>query len=226
FNTARCEKLQKEKEELERRCEDQVRRLGWQQRAELQDLEERLQLQFEAEMARLQEEHRAQLLRIRCQHQEQVEDITASHEAALLEMENSHTVAIAILQDDHDHKVQGVASAVDRFVHFLQDQVDTLTFQSQSLRDRARRFEEALRKNTEEQLEVALAPYQHLEEDMKSLKQVLEMKNQQIHQQEKKIIELEKLAEKNIVLEEKIQVLQQQNEDLRARIDQNTVVTR
>ena len=29
---------------------------------------------------------------------------------------------------------------------------------------------------------------------MKSLKQVLEMKNQQIHQQEKKIIELEKLV--------------------------------
>uniref|UniRef100_A0A9L0S6A8 Microtubule associated scaffold protein 2 n=1 Tax=Equus caballus TaxID=9796 RepID=A0A9L0S6A8_HORSE len=109
---------------------------------------------------------------------------------------------------------------------WAEDQVDTLTFQSQSLRDRARRFEEALRKNTEEQLEIALAPYQHLEEDMKSLKQVLEMKNQQIHQQEKKIIELEKLAEKNIILEEKIQVLQQQNEDLKARIDQNTVVTR
>lgn len=40
---------------------------------------------------------------------------------------------------------------------YLQDQVDTLTFQSQSLRDRARRFEEALRKNTEEQLEVSCA---------------------------------------------------------------------
>uniref|UniRef100_A0A8D0NGU9 Microtubule associated scaffold protein 2 n=1 Tax=Sus scrofa TaxID=9823 RepID=A0A8D0NGU9_PIG len=113
-----------------------------------------------------------------------------------------------------------------RLACYLQDQVDTLTFQSQSLRDRARRFEEALRRNTEEQLEIALAPYQHLEEDMKSLRQVLEMKNQQIHQQEKKIMELEKLAEKNIILEEKIQVLQQQNEDLKARIDQNTVVTR
>lgn len=43
-------------------------------------------------------------------------------------------------------------------------------------------------------LQIALAPYQHLEEDMKSLKQVLEMKNQQIHQQEKKILELEKLV--------------------------------
>ncbi|XP_062959164.1 microtubule-associated tumor suppressor candidate 2 isoform X2 [Cynocephalus volans] len=237
FNTAKCEKLQKDKEDLERRFEEEVRRLGWQQQAELQELEERLQLQFEAEMARLQEEHHGQLLRIRSQHQEQVEDITASHEAALLEMENSHTVAITILQEDHDHKVQEMMSThevekkeleenFEKLRLSLQDQVDTLTFQSQSLRDRARRFEEALRKNTEEQLEIALAPYQHLEEDMKSLKQVLEMKNQQIHQQEKKIIELEKLVEKNIILEEKIQVLQQQNEDLKARIDQNTVVTR
>ncbi|XP_057563953.1 microtubule-associated tumor suppressor candidate 2 isoform X1 [Hippopotamus amphibius kiboko] len=237
FHTAKCEKLQREKAELERRCEDEVRRLGWQQQAGLRDLERRLQLQFEAEVARLQEEHRAQLLRIGCQHQEQVEDITASHEAALLEMENSHTVAIAILQHDHEHKVQELISThelekkeleenFEKLRLSLQDQVDTLTFQSQSLRDRARRFEEALRKNTEEQLEIALAPYQHLEEDMKSLRQVLEMKNQQIHQQEKKIIELEKLAEKNIILEEKIQVLQQQNEDLKARIDQNTVVTR
>ncbi|XP_003477459.2 microtubule-associated tumor suppressor candidate 2 isoform X1 [Cavia porcellus] len=237
FNTAKCEKLQKEKEDLERRFEEELRRMGWQQQAELQELQERLQLQFEAEMARLQEEHHGQLLQIRCQHQEQVEDITASHEAALLEMENNHTVAIAILQDDHDHKVQELVSThelekkeleenFEKLRLSLQDQVDTLTFQSQSLRDRARRFEEALRKNTEEQLEVALAPYQHLEEDMKSLKQVLEMKNQQIHQQEKKIMELEKLAEKNVILEEKIQVLQQQNEDLKVRIDQNTVVTR
>lgn len=236
-NTARCEKLQKEKEELERRFEDEVRKLGWQQQAELRDLQERLQLQFQAEVMRLQEEHGTQLLRIRQRHQEQVEDITASHEAALLEMENNHTVAIAILQDDHDHKVQELMSThelekkeleenFEKLRLSLQDQVDTLTFQSQSLRDRARRFEEALRKNTEEQLEVARAPYQHLEEDMESLKQVLEMKNQQIHQQEKKIIELEKLVEKNIFLEEKIQVLQQRNEDLKARIDQNTVVTR
>ncbi|EGV93358.1 Microtubule plus-end tracking protein TIP150 [Cricetulus griseus] len=237
FNTAKCEKLQKEKEALERRFEEELRRLGWQQQAEVQELQERLQQQFQAESAHLQAEHQDQLLRMRCQHQEQVEDITASHEAALLEMENNHTVAITILQDDHDHKVQELMAThefekkeleenFEKLRLSLQDQVDTLTFQSQSLRDRAQRFEEALRKTTEEQLEIALAPYQHLEEDMQSLKQVLEMKNQQIHLQEKKIIELEKLVEKNIILEEKIQVLQQQNEDLKARIDQNTVVTR
>ncbi|KAM4864008.1 microtubule-associated tumor suppressor candidate 2 isoform X6 [Urocitellus parryii] len=204
FNTAKCEKLQKEKEDLERRFEEELRRLGWQQQAELQELQERLQGQFEMEMAHLQEEHHSQLLRIRCQHQEQVEDITASHEAALLEMENNHTVAIAILQDDHDHKVQELISTHELEKKELEENFEKLRLS----------------------LQIALAPYQHLEEDMKSLRQVLEMKNQQIHQQEKKIIELEKLAEKNIILEEKIQVLQQQNEDLKARIDQNTVVTR
>lgn len=33
-------------------------------------------------------------------------------------------------------------------------------------------------------------------------------------------------AEKNLILEEKITVLQQQNEELRARIEHNTVITR
>ncbi|XP_067418840.1 microtubule-associated tumor suppressor candidate 2 [Emydura macquarii macquarii] len=237
LNTTRCEKLQKEKEELERRLEDEVRKLHSQQQEELHALEERLQLQYNAEMDLLQQEHRLQLVRIKCQHQEKVEDISATHEAAVLEMENNHTVAIAVLQDEHDNKVQELMSAhelekkeleesFEKLRLSLQDQVDTLTFQSHSLRDKAKRFEEALKKNTEDQLEVALAPYQHLEEDMNSLKQVLEMKNQLIHQQEKRIMELEKLAEKNIILEEKIQVLQQQNEDFRVRIDQNTVVTR
>lgn len=109
--------------------------------------------------------------------------------------------------------------------------MDTLTFQNRSLRDRAKRFEEALRRSTDEQIVVsavrhspgyhggsssvsnwrnllkkwfktnliccyqeALAPYKHIEEDLKSLKEVLEMKNQQIHQQDLKISELEKIV--------------------------------
>lgn len=43
----------------------------------------------------------------------------------------------------------------------------------------------------------ALAPYQHIEQDLKSLKEVVEMKNQQIHQQEKKITDLEKVVGSN-----------------------------
>uniref|UniRef100_A0A673AST5 Uncharacterized protein n=1 Tax=Sphaeramia orbicularis TaxID=375764 RepID=A0A673AST5_9TELE len=112
------------------------------------------------------------------------------------------------------------------WLHEKIKKLDTLTFQNQSLRDKAKRFEEALRRSTDEQIVDALAPYQHIEQDLKSLKEVVEMKNQQIHQQEKKISDLEKVAQKNVFLEEKIQVLQQQNEDLKARIDKNLAVSR
>lgn len=38
---------------------------------------------------------------------------------------------------------------------FAQDQVDTLTFQNESLKDKAKRFEEALRRSTDEQIIVS-----------------------------------------------------------------------
>ncbi|XP_042316920.1 microtubule-associated tumor suppressor candidate 2 [Sceloporus undulatus] len=165
LNAAKYEKLQKEKEELEKKFENKLRKLGWEQQGELQALEERLQLQYSAEIERLQEDHRMQLTKIRTQHQEQVDNIAATQEVAVLEMENSHTVAIAVLQDEYERKVQELNSAhelekkeleenFEKLRLSLQDQVDTLTFQSQSLKDKAKRFEEALKKNTEEQLEV------------------------------------------------------------------------
>ncbi|XP_072333056.1 microtubule-associated tumor suppressor candidate 2-like isoform X2 [Scyliorhinus torazame] len=237
LNTTRCEKLQREKVELERRFEIEVQRLHLQQQEEIKVLEEKLKAHYAAEKERLIQEHSEHLQKIQSQHKEQMEEMSATHTSAITDVENNHTVTITILQDEHEKKLEEL-KAIHEFERItleedfeklrlsLQDQVDTLTFQNRSLKDKAKRFEEALRRSTDEQLEVVLAPYQHLEEDMNSLKHVLEMKNQQIHHQEKKIMQLEKLAEKNVVLEEKVQVLQQQNEDLKARIDNNVALTR
>ncbi|KAK1169605.1 microtubule-associated tumor suppressor candidate 2-like isoform X1 [Acipenser oxyrinchus oxyrinchus] len=237
FNTARWERLQRDKEELEKRFEMEVRRLQQQQQAELLALEDKLKSHYAEQQERLQEEHLTHLERIRSQHQDQIDDINANHEAAVLEMETSHISAIADLDNDHENKLTELRTAhelerkkleedFEKLRLSLQDQVDTLTFQNCTLRDRARRFEEALRRSTDEHIEEALAPYQHIEEDLKSLKQILEMKNQQIHEQEKKIMEFERLAEKNAVLQERVQVLQQQNEDLKVRIDRNAAMSR
>ncbi|XP_073469470.1 microtubule-associated tumor suppressor candidate 2 [Aquarana catesbeiana] len=237
FNTAKCEKLQKEKEELEIKFDKEVKKLERYQEEELQALKERLQLQYDEEMERLRAEKSAQLQKILCQHQGQIEDMSTTHEAVLLEIKNFHSAAVTAIHEDHEKSVYELKEShelekkllEDGFEILrlsLQDQVDTLTFQNHSLRDRAKMFEEALMKSTKEQLEIALAPYQHLDEDLASVKQVLEMKNQLIHQQEKRIMELEKLAEINVILEERIQVLQQQNEDMKVRIDQNVAVTR
>nr|XP_023681771.1 microtubule-associated tumor suppressor candidate 2-like [Paramormyrops kingsleyae] len=233
----RWEQLREDKEELEQSCERELQALRVQQEAELGALETGLTARYTAQAGRLREEQRIELGRVHTQHQEQIEEMNGNHEAALSEMENAQLVAMAMLQEAHAKTLMELKEAheqqrkqleqdFEKLRLSLQDQVDTLTFQNRSLRDRAKRFEEALRKSTDEQILDALAPYQHVKEDLKSLKEVLEMKNQQIHKQEMKITELEKMTQKNVVLEERVQVLQQQNEDLKARIDRNIVTSR
>ncbi|XP_028978447.2 microtubule-associated tumor suppressor candidate 2 isoform X2 [Esox lucius] len=233
----RWEALQQDKEALERRFEGELVDLHAQQQSELAVLEERLRLQHNQEVRRLEAQQKEQLDTLRVQHLEQMEEMTENHESVLTEMESNHNDTLATLKEEHARTIKNLKMAHDqqrksleeefeKLRLSLQDQVDTLTFQNRSLRDRAKRFEEALCRSTEEQIVEALAPYQHIEEDLKSLKEVLEMKNKQIHEQDIKISELERMAQKNVFLEERVQVLQQQNEDLRARIDKNLALSR
>ncbi|KAK5868922.1 hypothetical protein PBY51_009894 [Eleginops maclovinus] len=237
FSVAHWEQLQQEKEKLERRFKSELQGLRAQQQKELGVLEERLKAQHQAEAKSLQAQQRTELQELRKKQREQIEEMSEDHESSLMEMETAHNDTLATLQEEHARTVKNLKMAHEQQTKSLeedfqkirlslQDQVDTLTFQNRSLRDRAKRFEEALRKSTDEQIVDALAPYKHIDEDLKSLKEVLEMKNQQIHQQEQKISELEKIAEKNVYLEERVQVLQQQNEDLKERIHKNLAVSR
>ncbi|XP_031728471.1 microtubule-associated tumor suppressor candidate 2 [Anarrhichthys ocellatus] len=237
FNSARWERLHREKTALEEAFERELQELQQQQEAELAAVEDVLRKCHSAEAEHLKEEHRSEMEELRTQQQEQMEEITVTHRAAFQELRDMHNITMATLHEEHARTMRDLRKAheqqkmlleedFEKLRLSLQDQVDTLTFQNQSLRDKAKRFEEALRRSTDEQIVDALAPYQHIEQDLKSLKEVVEMKNQQIHHQEKKISDLEKVAQKNVFLEEKVQVLQQQNEDLRARIDNNLVLSR
>ncbi|XP_016336898.1 microtubule-associated tumor suppressor candidate 2 isoform X1 [Sinocyclocheilus anshuiensis] len=238
FNAARWERLQKEKRELVECFERELRELQVQQESELTTVEENLRLRHTSDRDYLRAEHQSEVEELRTQHQEQIEELTANHEAALEDLKTMHNITMSTLQEEHARTMRDLRKAheqqkasleedFEKLRLSLQDQVDTLTFQNRTLKDKAKRFEEALRKSTDEQIVDVLAPYQHIEEDLKSLKEVLEMKNKQIHDQEKKICHLEKVqAQKNLYLEERVQVLQQQNEDLMARIDRHLTVSR
>ncbi|KAG7253862.1 hypothetical protein CRUP_013251, partial [Coryphaenoides rupestris] len=206
-----------EKTALEVAFERELQEVQRQQEQELASVELGLRRCHAAEAEALREEHRSVVQEMRAQQQEQMEEMTVNHQAATQELH---------LRKAHEEQKMILEQDFEKLRLSLQDQVDTLTFQSQSLRDKAQRFEEALRRSTDEQIVEALAPYQHIEEDLRSLKEVVEMKNQQIHQQEQKIADLEKVAQKNVFLEEKVQVLQQQNEDLKARIENNLSLSR
>ncbi|KAM3869227.1 microtubule-associated tumor suppressor candidate 2 homolog [Diretmus argenteus] len=237
-NSARWQRLQQEKTVLEVAFERELQELQLQQEAELAAVEEGLRKCHSAETEHLRAEHRSEVEELRTQQQEQMEEMAVNHQGAIRELRDMHNITMATMHEEHARTMRDLRKAhvqqkmlleenFEKLRLSLQDQVDTLTFQNQSLRDKAKRFEEALRRNTDEQLVDVLAPYQHIEQDLKSLKEVVEMKNQQIHQQEKKISDLEKVqAQKNVFLEEKVQVLQQQNEDLKARIEVNLAMSR
>ncbi|KAJ0061667.1 hypothetical protein NL108_005801, partial [Boleophthalmus pectinirostris] len=231
-HSQRWERLHREKTTLEVAFERELQELQLQQEAELAAVEAGLRKCHSTETEHLRAEHRSEMEELRTQQQEQMEEMTVGHQAAIQELRDMHNITMATLHEEHARTMRDLRKAheqqkilleedFEKLRLSLQDQVDTLTFQNQSLRDKAKRFEEALRRSTDEQIVEALAPYQHIEQDLKSLKEIVEMKNQQIHQQEKKITDLEKVAQKNVFLEEKIQVLQQQNEDLKARIELN-----
>ncbi|XP_077447850.1 microtubule-associated tumor suppressor candidate 2 homolog isoform X2 [Stigmatopora argus] len=236
-NSANWERLKQEKSAVESAFERELRDLQVQQEAELAAVEESLRKCHFAEMENLKAEHQSEMEELRMQQQEQVDDMTAHQQAAIQELRDMHNITKATMHEEHARTMRDLRKAheqqkvlleedFEKLRLSLQDQVDTLTFQNHGLRDKAKRFEEALRKSTDEQILDALAPYQHIEKDLKSLKEVVEMKNLQIHQQEEKISDLEKVAQKNVFLEEKVQVLQQQNEALKDRIDRNLSLSR
>lgn len=100
----------------------------------------------------------------------------------------------------------------------------------------------------------------YLEQELESLKVVLDIKNKQLHQQEKKMVELDKLVraetghqdklwfrsekkqqhwaifflfvclpyqrDKNVKLDESLKKVQQENEDLKARMDRHAALSR
>uniref|UniRef100_A0A8C6PP02 Microtubule associated tumor suppressor candidate 2 n=1 Tax=Nothobranchius furzeri TaxID=105023 RepID=A0A8C6PP02_NOTFU len=227
-------RLQQDKAALEEAFELQLQELQLQQEAELAAVEEGLRKCHAAEMEHMRVEHRSEMEELSTQQQEQV-GVEAFHVKSGLSPESFTVWTFVELLDGgddsqppgtHEQQKNLLEEEFEKLRLSLQDQVDTLTFQNESLKDKAKRFEEALRRSTDEQILDALAPYQHIEQDLKSLKEVVEMKNQQIHQQEKKISDLEKVAQKNVFLEEKVQVLQQQNEDMKARIEMNLATSR
>ncbi|CAM9449753.1 unnamed protein product [Lampetra fluviatilis] len=236
-SAARCEALQRDKQELHDRWRREAERAEEEHALALCSLRDSLSLQHEAERDALRREHLAALGELRVQHREQLEELQSNQESLAQDIEVRHSEEMYSLKEQqakaqdelkrsHDSEKKALQEEFERTRLLLQDQVDTLTFQNDSLKDKARRFEEALQRDSAETVQAALAPYQYIQEEMASLQAVLEMRAHTIHQQQNRILELEKLDETNVALKEKVRALTQQNEELKARVNKNSAMTR
>ncbi|OXB76167.1 UNVERIFIED_CONTAM: hypothetical protein H355_016745 [Colinus virginianus] len=79
---------------------------------------------------------------------------------------------------------------------------------------------------SQEALQEHGSPSPFWEQELESLHFVIEMKNEHIHGLDKKLLNLESVAERNLLLEEKVKTLQQENEDLQVRTQNHLVMTR
>uniref|UniRef100_A0A8C6WIW4 Microtubule-associated tumor suppressor 1 n=1 Tax=Neogobius melanostomus TaxID=47308 RepID=A0A8C6WIW4_9GOBI len=225
------EGLAQEKEALKASLQEALEQVQAQHQRDLLELEERLREQHQIETSAALQRFQEEAERSRERLQLQLEELSAAHEVAKQDLETSHSCQLQSVRQQHQLSLQDFRDA-----HALE--LQTL---NQSLKAADMVFSEKIRDLTRENaaLTERLAEEEnrnrdlsqdshmvYLEREMESLKVVLEMKTEQLHQQEKKLMEVDKLAEKNVWLGESLRKVQQENEDLMARMERHAALSR
>ncbi|MEQ2260959.1 Microtubule-associated tumor suppressor 1 A [Xenotaenia resolanae] len=195
--------LEREKEELHATLHNATQKLQDEHKKELAELEQKLEAVYKAEWDNVHLTYQEEANKYKTLMQQQMEELKANHEAMKLQLESSHAEQLQSVRQQYEMSLEEL-----RKVH---------TQEMQS-------FEQALK-----DAEAAMSKDSHtlyLEQELESLKVVLDIKNKQLHQQEKKLMEIGKLTEKNVKLDEILIKVKQENEDLKARMERHAALSR
>ncbi|NXW40408.1 CCD69 protein, partial [Nyctiprogne leucopyga] len=148
--------------------------------------------------------------------EEQFDALRREHTETLQELQRAHEQEKLLLAESH-HKSQAA----------LQETIQALNSQLKSFQERMKRVEESLLSTDyKRHIQEHGSPSPFWEQELESLHFVIEMKNEHIHGLDKKLLNLETVAERNLLLEEKVKSLQQENEDLQVRTQNHLVMAR
>ncbi|KAM6056494.1 coiled-coil domain-containing protein 69 [Chlamydotis macqueenii] len=183
---------------------------------------------LEEEEEQLQDASRAGTTRIAQDVKIQVEkgrDQELEEQFAALRRE--HTETLQELQRAHEQEKLLLAESHHRSQEALQETIQALNSQLKSFQERMKRVEESLLSTDyKKHIQEHGSPSPFWEQELESLHFVIEMKNEHIHGLDKKLLNLETVAERNLLLEEKVKTLQQENEDLQVRTQNHLVMAR
>ncbi|XP_069056475.1 microtubule-associated tumor suppressor 1 isoform X1 [Pleurodeles waltl] len=235
-SSATCEKLEKERNELQVAYEGILEKLKEQHRLELEEREEKLKDYYTEEFQKLQNLFVQEAEKYKAELQGKVDDLNSTHEIFRLELENTHFDAIKQLQEQYERSFSELKSTQEHEKSLLEESlaeqqatlqktIDELKSENESLREKFR-TEEEQRKLAKEKSNQKNPQIMYLEQELESLKAVMEIKNEKLHQQDKKLMQVEKLVDNNATLFEKLKKCQQENEDLKARMDKHMALSR
>uniref|UniRef100_A0A1A8C3E2 Mitochondrial tumor suppressor 1a n=1 Tax=Nothobranchius kadleci TaxID=1051664 RepID=A0A1A8C3E2_NOTKA len=228
-----CVRLEKEKEELRATLQDAAQRLQEQHQKDLAELEQKTSYQAEWGKSRLACQEEAD--ECRTLMLQQMEELKASHEAMKQKLESSHEEQLQRVKQQHDSSLQALRNAHTQELQrlektckdtefLLRRELEELTVKNNALMEKLAAHENRRKELAEHTQKDSHTLY--LEQELESLKVILDLKNKHLHQQEKKLVEIKKLTDKNVTLEERLIKVQQENEDLKARMERHAALSR
>ncbi|KAM6440330.1 microtubule-associated tumor suppressor 1 isoform 2-T4 [Liasis olivaceus] len=233
--TTACEKLEKDRTELQAAYEGFVQKLNQQHQSDVLELEDRLKQFYTAECEKLQSICIEEAEKYKAQLQEQVDNLNITHENFKLELETSHTEKIEELKKEYESSCSELKATheserklLEESFHEKQEELEKKIAELQSenncLNEKLKLEEQ--KRIAKEKANSKNPQIMYLEQELESLKAVLEIKNEKLHQQDIKLLKMEKLVESNTALVEKMRKLQQENEELKARMDKHMELSR
>lgn len=227
---AACEKLERDRNELQAAYEGFVQKLNQQHQNDLTELEERLKQFYTGECEKLQSICIEEAEKYKAQLQEQVDNLNFTHENFKLELETSHAEKIDELKKEYESSLSELKNAHELEKNSFEDsfkekqeslekKIEELKRENDSLNEKLKLEEQ--KQIAKEKANLKNPQIMYLEQELESLKAVLEIKNEKLHQQDMKLMKMEKQVEKNTGLNDKIKKIQQENEELKARMDKH-----
>lgn len=233
--SAACEKLERDRNELQVAYEGFLQKLNQQHHDDLAELEERLKQFYTAECEKLQSICIEEAEKYKAQLQEQVDNLNTTHESFKLELENRHSEKVEELKKEyessfselkstHESERKSLEDSFKEKQELLEKKIDELKSENNSLSEKLKLEEQ--KQIAKEKANLKNPQIMYLEQELESLKAVLEIKNEKLHQQDIKLMKMEKLVENNTILMDKLKKVQQENEELKARMDKHMELSR
>ncbi|XP_071361832.1 microtubule-associated tumor suppressor 1 homolog isoform X2 [Trachinotus anak] len=231
-----CERLQQEKEEVHVSLEEALKRLEEQHKEELVQLEDRLRSFYQTEWDKVHQTYQEEADKYRMLMEQQVEELRSRQEAERKNQEVIHSQKMESLRQQYETSIQELKRVQQTDLQNLEktlietetslsEKISELSAEKVALNEKLQ-AEEERRKRILSDKNLKDSHTVYLEQELESLKVVLEIKNNQLHQKEKKLMEMDKLAETNVKLEECLNRVQQENEDYKARMDKHAALSK
>nr|XP_061793249.1 microtubule-associated tumor suppressor 1 homolog [Nerophis lumbriciformis] len=219
------QRLEKEKQDLQDALDSAMQRMQEQYQKDMEEMEQKLQLFYQAEFYKLQFIYQKEADESKAVLQKQIDQLQVSQDTIKMELQHSHEEQMQSVQQQHDQSMEELRKSFTQQLESSYESFkkadDALKAQVQVL---AQENADLMKKQN-----LAESPDSHtvyLEQELESLKVVLDIKNKQIHEQKTMMIEIDKLLEKNVKLDESLKKVQQENEDLKARMERYAALSR